>query len=52
MLKGNTKWLCYKIKYTDLYHRLVDDGPKIGVAFGDMHTVTYVTSFEVIIWIQ
>ncbi|KAJ6219467.1 hypothetical protein RDWZM_005279 [Blomia tropicalis] len=49
MLKGNSKWLWYKIKYNDLYHRLVDDGPKIGVAFGDMHTVTYVTSFEVII---
>ncbi|KAI2796288.1 hypothetical protein BLOT_015842 [Blomia tropicalis] len=49
MLKSNSNWLWYKIKYTDLYYRLVDNGPKIGVAFGDMHTVTYVSSFEILL---
>ncbi|KAI2795479.1 hypothetical protein BLOT_016694 [Blomia tropicalis] len=49
MLKRNSNWLWYKIKYTDLYHRLVDNGPKIGVAFGDMHTVTYVSSLEALL---
>ena len=48
MLKGSRNWLWYKIKYEDLYLRLVDDGPKIGVAIGPVQTVTYKSSLEVL----
>ncbi|KAI2800524.1 hypothetical protein BLOT_011911 [Blomia tropicalis] len=46
MLKDPRKWLWYKIKYEDLYMRLVDDGPKIGIAIGPVQTVTYRSSLE------
>ena len=48
MLKDPRKWLWYKIKYEDLYMRLVDDGPKIGIAIGPVQTVTYRSSLEVL----
>lgn len=46
MMKRSRCWLWYKIKFDDLHFRLLN-GPKIGVAVGPVHTVTYRTSLEV-----
>ncbi|KAJ6215886.1 hypothetical protein RDWZM_010386 [Blomia tropicalis] len=46
MLKRSKCWLWYKMKYADLYHRLIDDGPQIGVSIGPIQTVTYAFSLE------
>ena len=47
MLRGPRGWLIYKMKYEDLYHRLIDDGPKLAVSIGPVRAITYMASLEV-----
>ena len=47
MFHGRPSWLWFKMKYEDLYHRLVDDGPKIAISIGPLSPITYRNSFEV-----
>ncbi|KAJ6220372.1 hypothetical protein RDWZM_006184 [Blomia tropicalis] len=47
MLRGSSGWLWHKMKYEDLYHRLIDDGPKLAVCVGSVREITYMASIEV-----
>ena len=47
MLCDSIYWIKYKMKYEDLYHRLIDKGPKLGLTIGPVRAITYMTSFEV-----
>ncbi|KAJ6221849.1 hypothetical protein RDWZM_000394 [Blomia tropicalis] len=47
MLRGHNGWLWFQMKYDELYHRLVDDGPQLAINVGPLHPITYMTSFEV-----
>ncbi|KAJ6219638.1 hypothetical protein RDWZM_005450 [Blomia tropicalis] len=47
MLRQTKGWLWYKIKYEDLFHRLVDNGPKLAITIGPLTPVTYRNFFEV-----
>ncbi|KAJ6224148.1 hypothetical protein RDWZM_002693, partial [Blomia tropicalis] len=46
MLRSSSGWLWYKIKYEDLYHRLIDNGPKLAVSIGTVRAITYMASIE------
>ncbi|KAI2799985.1 hypothetical protein BLOT_012196 [Blomia tropicalis] len=48
MLRGSSCWIKYKMKYEDLYHRLIDNGPKLALTVGPMRAITYLTSLEVL----
>ena len=45
--RPNLIWFKYKMKYDDLYYRLIDNGPKLGMTIGPERAITYMTSFEV-----
>ncbi|KAJ6220374.1 hypothetical protein RDWZM_006186 [Blomia tropicalis] len=47
MLRGRKGWLWYKMKYEDLYHRLVDNGPKLAISIGPVRAITYMAFCEV-----
>ncbi|KAJ6220373.1 hypothetical protein RDWZM_006185 [Blomia tropicalis] len=47
MLRGQKGWLWYKMKYEDLYHRLVDNGPKLSVSIGPVRAITFMAFCEV-----
>ena len=47
MLRDRKGWLWYKMKYEDLYHRLVDNGPKLAISIGPVRAITYMTFCEV-----
>ncbi|KAJ6219640.1 hypothetical protein RDWZM_005452 [Blomia tropicalis] len=47
MLRGSSCWIKYKMKYEDLYHRLIDNGPKLALTIGPVRAITYMTSLEV-----
>ncbi|KAJ6219639.1 hypothetical protein RDWZM_005451 [Blomia tropicalis] len=47
MLRNQHGWLLYKMKYEDLYNRLIDRGPKLAVSIGTLRAITYMASFEV-----
>ena len=54
MLRPGKAWLFYKLKYDDLYNRLVQ-GPKMAVSIGPVESVTYQSSLQVLlhkVWIE
>ena len=48
MLQNSSSgWIKYKMKYENLYHRLIDNGPKLALTIGPVRAITYMTSLEV-----
>lgn len=40
------QWLLFKLKYDDLYGRLIDRGPKIAISIGPSGAITFLSALE------